>query len=179
MGYEAVMKNLLMILALFTLAACNTEKWGYKTNPDFVLSEAYQAIKSANTTKWLSISTGKPYCKYSSAKALKHLDQEVLSKTDLNKLKVTLTGQKNLQEAEYETFWVFHKKTYKADLLEKYNGRVLATLNMTCFYGADENILANKNRPMQMYPKKYCVISSVDFKSASDFDDNGDCDELY
>ncbi len=159
------------------LVACNAEKWGYQTNPDYVLSEAYQAIKGQNLTKWLSISTGKPYCKYATPAALKHLNDEVLSKTDLNKLKVTLTGQYSLKEAEYETFWVFHKKTYKADMVEKYNGRVLATLQITCFYGAPENILANQNRPAAMYPNKYCAISNIDFKSAYDFDDNGDCDE--
>jgi hypothetical protein len=171
------MKHLLFILSLVGLVACNTEKWGYKTNPDYVLSEAYQAIKGQNTTKWLSVSTGNAYCKYATAKALKHLDNEVLSKADLNKLKTTLSSQVSLQEPEYETFWVFHKKSYKSEIVEKYNGRVLATLNITCFYGANENVFANKNRPVSMYPKKYCAISKIDFKSARDFDDNGDCDE--
>lgn len=171
------MKHLFVIIGLLGLAACNMEKWGYKTNPDFVLSEAYQAIKGQNSTKWLSISTGNAYCKYATPKALRHLDEEVLSKADLNKLSLNLVSEKSLQEPEYEAFWVFHKKTYRANVIEKYNGRKLATIQVVCFYGANENVYANKNRPASMYPKKYCAIDKINFIAARDFDDNGDCDE--
>ena len=171
------MKTLILIIALSGLVGCNAEKWGYKTNPDYVLSEAYQAIKTSNMMKWMSITTGYPNCKYGSEAALKHLNREILSPADFNKLKVKQVSEQNLTEPDYIKFWIYSTKSYQAKLVEKYNGRTLATLSITCFYGSDKNDPKLVGKSSLLLPQKYCALDKIEITSDREFPDNNDCFE--
>lgn len=171
------MKYIIHALTLLSLVGCNTQKWGYKTNPDYVLSEAYIAIKESNPTKWLAITTGAPNCKYANEDALKYLNREVLSKTDLNKLSVKLIKEENLESPEYISFFIYHTKTYRSTLVEENNGRILAKLNITCFYGSDKSDPKNEGKASQFLPRKYCAIDKVEMVESKDYSGNMDCFE--
>lgn len=158
-GKSIKMKTTLIILVLTLLAGCDPYGFGFKQNPAYVLYESYNAIKTGDVKKYLSVTGKEALCLYGHKAGLEFLKTNLVIDEKNSEIKLV---PKVLETTHYNSpkfvgYWSYYHERYGMEITSKLTGEVLVETVVDCEYGIEgaKNAKWIKQKPAK-YKKKEC-----------------------
>lgn len=162
------MKLLGFVFILGLFQACDPYDFGFKMNPAFVLSEAFDAVVSLDHEAFLDVSGKEALCLYGNPEGISYLNSNLEINRDKVEIKPKLIENTNkyTKHPHFVGFWSYYQERYLVDILNKESKEELLKVVVECHYGFEgEKNASYQNLKVKKYKKKECrVIKMIPFK---------------
>lgn len=126
-----------VILMLGVLQSCDPYGFGFKNNPAFVISEAYQAVVSLDHESFVDVSGKEALCLYGNVAGISYLRSNLKLNAEAVDIKPKLIPDSNKHTAtpQFVGFWSYYHERYQVDILDKASQAELFRVVIECNYG--------------------------------------------
>jgi hypothetical protein len=160
------MKLIGFFFILSCVVACDPWGFGFKKNPAYVLTKAFEASMAEDPESFIQVSGREALCLYGNENGLEYLKLN-MGLTDPEAVEIF---PKLIQNSTKETrrnpvfvgFWSYYQERYTIDILNKLDKKELLQVIVECHYGMEgEKRPKHQDMKLKHYKKKECRVIKI------------------
>lgn len=148
------MKRIGLLLFLGLLQACDPYGFGFKKNPAYVLSEAFESVLSLDDEAFVEVTGKEALCLYGNPEGISYLRNNLTIDPDKIEIKPQLVknSDEHTNTPRFVGYWSYYHERYQMDIFDKKTKQELMKVLVECHYGFE----GEKNDDYQeLKPRKY------------------------
>jgi hypothetical protein len=155
------MKILFLFITLLSFAfltACDPYGIGFKKNPAYALSEAFEAINNQDVDRFLEVTGREALCLYGNQNGLQYLKETLKIDPENIEIDSKLLHEKRFNKPQFVGYWSYFNQRYMINIKSNETKKTIVEVIVDCDFGSEfkDQKFLNQNFKSTRFKRKEC-----------------------